>query len=75
MSEIKSIWLVIGEAGNAVCGVVQSDLERFNVFYLQLISSKAVAEVVVLVVPLSFSDSARYHLIISLTPTPIQCYI
>jgi len=71
MSEIKSVWLVIREAGNAVCG----DLERFNVFYLQLISSKAVAEVIDLVVPLSFCDSARYHLIISLTPTLIQCYI
>ncbi len=33
LTEIKSVWLLISGAGDAVCGVVLSDLERFHVFY------------------------------------------
>ncbi len=47
------------EAGNDVCGVVSSDLERFNdVLYFSSVHLRLWLKSVVVLVSLSFSDSA-----------------
>ena len=38
-NEIKSVWLVISEAGNAVCGVVHPPLMKSSEIYCLFLSS------------------------------------